>query len=141
MSTAIDPTQLLQEHAAGASFRTLGKRHDVSHEHARQLVSDAIEDLVFDAVVSMYGAWRNERDGLAAEWPGFVVPAQAQPDRQIALNIFQSVTSRLQARNIPLKIVVRHVPVGESVGGTVHLWALDADELERREHTDKEHHS
>jgi hypothetical protein len=135
LATAIEPTQLLQEHAAGDSFRTLGKRYRISHEKARQMVSEAVDDLAFDAIVRMYSAWRNEQAGLTAEWPGFVVPHQAQPDRQIALTIFQAVTDRLKARSVPLKVVTRHVAPGDlCVGGVAFLWTLDQDELDRREH-------
>jgi hypothetical protein len=132
-STTVEPTQLLREHAAGSSFRALGKRYGLSHEKARQMVSEAIDTLAFDAIIRLYGAWRDEQNGATAEWPGFVIPHQAQPDRQIALGIFQAVTDRLRARGVPLKVVTRHVPVGASVGGTIHLWTIDEDENNRRE--------
>lgn len=56
MANAIEPTQLLQEHAAEACFRTLGKRHGVSHEPARKLARAAVDDLAIDVIVRAYSA-------------------------------------------------------------------------------------
>jgi hypothetical protein len=121
---AIDGGQLLHEHAAGVSFRQLGRRHGVSHERARQLVIAELDNLVFDSTIRVLSP---DLDN-----PAFVIPNQAQGDRATALRVVDMVRHGVRAKGVKVKTVVRHVRPGAvdnhgvpSPGGTVFMLELD----------------
>jgi hypothetical protein len=98
-----DPSQLLIEQAAGASYRQLADRHPISHETARRLVKQALDDLVLEVIVQLHTAWRDERDGKETAYPGFAIPNGDMRRRQAALSIFSRICDAPASARRPLQ--------------------------------------
>jgi len=110
--TDLDSTRLLAEHARGDSLRTIGRRHGVSHETARQIVADRGAQLIDDLAYDLQVAEGFERQGLDAEWPTYLVPFQVQEDWQHALALFDWSVAELRRRGLDVEIVTRHTVAG-----------------------------
>ena len=118
----IDVTrQMVGEHAHGDSYRTIGQRHGLSHEAARQVVLREATKFVDSVECDLYLAAKWEAMGRQAEWPTLVVPHQPGDGWSVALSLLQLVVDRLKARDVPVHVQTRPTPDGSvfqlSLGG------------------------
>src|SRR4051794_21629825 len=101
---------MLAEHAAGDSYRTLGQRHGMSHEAARQVVVREGRRFVDEVERDLLVAWKLTQQGSEAEaqWPTFLVPHQLQEGWQKAFAFWSWVVDQLKSRG--LGVHLRHTP-------------------------------
>lgn len=128
---AIDGARLLEEHAAGASYRDMAQRHGIGHETARRLVIEHLDDLLLKIIVAFVAALRDHFAGVEADWPAYHIPYG--PGRPIALSVQGLITQRLRDRGLPVQVRVTSIPPHVFGGGQVFAWVLDEQENRRRE--------
>ena len=120
-----DAHELLTEHARGDSLRTIGARHNVSHEYVRQVVIREGRRFVDGVELDLYVAWTltQQQRETEAEWPALVVPHG--PDWSTAIAFVQWLVDTLRGRGLDVHVLVRPTPDGavyllsiHTLGGT-----------------------
>ena len=113
--------RMVLEHAGGDSYRTIGRRHGMSHEAARQIVLREGTKFVDSVELDLYLAAKLERMGRDAAWPTLLVPFQHQSDWQTALRLLSWLVDRLRGRDVPVHVRNRPTPAG-------HVFMLSLEE-------------
>lgn len=104
---------MLAEHARGDSLRTIGKRHNVSHETARRVILQQGSALVDDLSRTLILAEAAQHQGAEALWPAIVIPfGQPQNDWQDAHIMFDWAVKKLRQRGFDISIVSRSTKAG-----------------------------
>ena len=103
---------MLVAHAAGDSYRVIGKAHGLSHEAARQTVLREATEFLNELELSLYVALKLEKLGreAEAEWPTVVVPFG--PDWSTANAVIQWVVDRLRGRDVDVHVTHKPTPDG-----------------------------
>ena len=106
------PRRMVAEHQAGLSYRALGAKYDVSHEHARTVVLRASRELVDQAWLDMMVAQKLERMGRAAEaeWPTLLI--RHGPDWSTAVSLCSTLFDQLRDRDLDITVRHRSLPIG-----------------------------
>jgi hypothetical protein len=126
--------RMFREHLGGASLRQIGDRYGYGKTTVARMIDSALDELVLTTIVDLYCAWRDEQAGGEGKYPAFLIPAQDQTDRQVALRVVDLVRSRLVDRCIPVKTILKNVPPSEDTpGAQIFMLTLDQDELDRRD--------
>ena len=104
--------RMVAEHAAGLSYRAIGAKHNVSHEHARQVVMRASRELADQVWLDLMVAQKYERMGRddEAAWPTLLI--RHGQDWSTALSLLQHLVDQLRSRSIDVHVRHRPLPVG-----------------------------
>lgn len=89
----------------GGSLRDIARRHGVSHERVRQIVSDATEHVnrvEMHLLVARKEAWAF----------GLGIPNQDQQYRAIALDYLEWILGRLRARDLDIAVTTKNTSEG-----------------------------
>jgi hypothetical protein len=107
-----DSYPLLAEHARGDSYRTIGRRHGLSHEGARKAVMRQGSAFVNRVEMDLMVAAKYERMGLTSKavWPGLAIPHG--PGWQLGLSLLQWLVDELRDRKLAVRVLTRSVPNG-----------------------------
>src|SRR4051794_32748070 len=103
---------MLAEHAAGDSYRAIGRRHGWSHEHARRVVLREGTKFVDQVELQLMVAAKHEQMGRhdEAEWPGLAVPHQPGDGWQRSLSLLQWTVDQLRERGMAVLVTTRSLP-------------------------------
>lgn len=92
---------MLNDHLAGASLRDLGQRHGLSHEGVRLAIAREgrkVIDQIHLALLTSHAT---------GELPTFLVPGNAGPDFDLALEYVRWVTQELDERGVNVRVHYR----------------------------------
>lgn len=96
--------RIVLERARGDTLQSIGARHGISYQRVQTIVRDATRHIDHLELELLKARKTGEVVGLA-------VPYQEQSDRQLALDYFDWVVSRLRSRGV--RVRVTHKPTTE----------------------------